>query len=142
MAERLSLGKCGIESDYLVVGWPRPRIEEGLEGNTLDDGDEALRLFERVGLPGEKGGIYPLAGSNSPEWLLGRGNHCEVVLDEPSVSTEHARLSYQGGVWVLEDLDSRNGTRCGGRPGVRTELSPGELIQLGNMILLCDVIES
>ena len=93
-------------------------------------------------IAGEKGGIYPLAGSNSPEWLLGRGNHCEVVLDEPSVSTEHARLSYQGGVWVLEDLDSRNGTRCGGRPGVRAELSPGELIQLGNMILLFDVIES
>jgi hypothetical protein len=54
VAERLSLGKCGIESDYLVVGWPRLRIEEGLEGNTIDDGDEALRLFERVGLGGER----------------------------------------------------------------------------------------
>jgi pSer/pThr/pTyr-binding forkhead associated (FHA) protein len=93
-------------------------------------------------LAGEKGGIYPLAESDGPEWLLGRGNHCEVVLDDSSVSTEHARLSYQDGVWVLEDLDSRNGTRCGGRHIVRAELSPGELIQLGNFMLLFDVIES
>jgi pSer/pThr/pTyr-binding forkhead associated (FHA) protein len=93
-------------------------------------------------IAGEKVGLHPLAESDSPEWLLGRGNHCEVVLDDPSVSTEHARLSCQDGVWVLEDLDSRNGTRCGGRHTVRAELSPGELIQLGNLMLLFNVVES
>lgn len=93
-------------------------------------------------LDGEKGGLYSLADRNSTEWLLGRGNHCDVVFDAPSVSTEHARLSHHGGVWTLQDLESRNGTRCQGRQIVRAELSPGDMIQLGNLILLFDVVET
>lgn len=93
-------------------------------------------------LDGKKGGLQSLSDSGRPDWLLGRGNHCEVVFDEPSVSTEHARLSYHEGVWTLEDLESRNGTRCQGRQVVRAALSPGDLIQLGSLTLLFDVIES
>ena len=48
----LSRGECGVESGYLVVGRPRIGVEEGLEGNAVDDGDEALRFGERVGLVG------------------------------------------------------------------------------------------
>lgn len=93
-------------------------------------------------LDGKKGGLQSLSDSGRPDWLLGRGNHCEVVFDEPSVSTEHARLSYHEGAWTLEDLESRNGTRCQGRQVVRAALSPGDLIQLGSLTLLFDVIES
>ena len=36
---------------------------------------------------------------------------CEVViLDDPDLSRRHARIFWNGSVWMLEDLNSRNGT--------------------------------
>jgi hypothetical protein len=40
---------------------------------------------------------------------LGRGD-VEIHLEDPFASTRHARLTWQGGVVVLEDLGSTNGT--------------------------------
>jgi pSer/pThr/pTyr-binding forkhead associated (FHA) protein len=42
--------------------------------------------------------------------LLGRAADNTVCLSHRSVSAYHARLSYQGGQWWLEDMGSRNGT--------------------------------
>ncbi len=49
-----------------------------------------------------------------PEITLGRDPHCEVYLDNETVSAHHARLSYHHGQWWLEDLDSTNGTTLNG----------------------------
>ena len=43
--------------------------------------------------------------------LLGRAASNTIQLKETTVSAQHARLSYQGTLWWLEDLGSRNGTR-------------------------------
>jgi pSer/pThr/pTyr-binding forkhead associated (FHA) protein len=40
---------------------------------------------------------------------LGRGD-VEIVLEDPFASSQHARLEPQGGVTVIEDLGSTNGT--------------------------------
>ena len=45
-----------------------------------------------------------------PEITLGRDPHCEVYLENETVSAQHARLSYHHGQWWLEDLGSTNGT--------------------------------
>ena len=42
--------------------------------------------------------------------LMGRAADNTIVVDEQTVSGHHARLSYQGGQWWLEDLGSKNGT--------------------------------
>jgi hypothetical protein len=42
--------------------------------------------------------------------VLGRGDQAEIRLDDPFASSRHARLIRQGGVVVLEDLGSTNGT--------------------------------
>jgi pSer/pThr/pTyr-binding forkhead associated (FHA) protein len=44
------------------------------------------------------------------ELMVGRDKSCDLVLDEKTVSAEHARLSYHHGNWWVEDLHSRNGT--------------------------------
>jgi pSer/pThr/pTyr-binding forkhead associated (FHA) protein len=44
------------------------------------------------------------------ELVVGRDKSCDLVLDEKTVSAEHARLSYHHGNWWVEDLHSRNGT--------------------------------
>ncbi len=42
--------------------------------------------------------------------LIGRAPDNTIQLDEVTVSSHHARLSFQGGQWWLEDLGSKNGT--------------------------------
>jgi hypothetical protein len=63
---------------------------------------------------------------------LGRGD-VEIHLEDPFASTHHARLIRQGGVVVIEDLGSTNGTYLneelldGPRP-----LHPGDRIRIGD----------
>ena len=63
---------------------------------------------------------------------VGRAPGCTVLLDDPTVSSRHARLSPQGGRLVLDDLGSRNGTLVNGRRVKGpTELSPGDRLGVG-----------
>ena len=41
---------------------------------------------------------------------IGRAADCTLVIDDEFASGRHARISSQGGQWVLEDLGSTNGT--------------------------------
>lgn len=45
-----------------------------------------------------------------PVNLIGRAADNTLHLEDTTVSAYHARISHQGGQWVLEDLGSRNGT--------------------------------
>ncbi len=40
---------------------------------------------------------------------LGRGSTNQVIIDNPSVSREHARFNWQRGQWTVHDLQSGNG---------------------------------
>ena len=64
--------------------------------------------------------------------LLGRGESCDVVLDDDSVSREHARvLVYNGGVWV-RDTGSRNGVFVNEKRLVRPkQISTGDVMSIG-----------
>lgn len=44
------------------------------------------------------------------EFFVGRGAECRVRLYDPLVSRRHARIYPDGGVWMIEDLGSRNGS--------------------------------
>ncbi len=54
----------------------------------------------------EPGMIYDLDG----EVVLGRGSQAAIRLEDPFASSGHARIFEQGGILVLEDLGSTNGT--------------------------------
>ena len=54
----------------------------------------------------EPGMVYDLEEGAT----LGRGDSAEIRLDDPFASSEHARVTRQGTVMVLEDLGSTNGT--------------------------------
>ncbi len=45
--------------------------------------------------------------------LLGRGKHCDFVIESNRVSREHARFTKKGGDFFVEDLGSSNGTFVG-----------------------------
>lgn len=63
--------------------------------------------------------------------VLGRNRHCDVVIDDASVSSRHAEISYRDKRWMVRDLGSTNGTRLG---LVRLE-EPHELLTNGHLIL-------
>ena len=43
-------------------------------------------------------------------FLIGRGRHCDLVIDSAKISREHAAIVRDGTGWVIEDLGSSNGT--------------------------------
>ena len=63
---------------------------------------------------------------------LGRSRKCDIVVDDPNVSREHAEVRPRGGSWVLRDLGSTNGSSLNGRRIDGAEvLKPGDEIELG-----------
>ena len=64
---------------------------------------------------------------------LGRAPTNTIVIKDERCSRNHAEVFHAQGVWMLRDLDSRNGTIASGDPvhGDRA-LSPGDIIQIGN----------
>jgi hypothetical protein len=63
---------------------------------------------------------------------LGRSRQCDIVLNDPNISREHAEIRPRGGSWVLTDLGSTNGSRINGRTVESSEVvKPGDEIELG-----------
>jgi len=66
---------------------------------------------------------------------FGRVDGNEIVVADPSVSREHARIFPRAGDWWIEDLGSRNGTRVNGvdLPGPAA-LASGDQVKIGRAV--------
>jgi pSer/pThr/pTyr-binding forkhead associated (FHA) protein len=69
---------------------------------------------------------------------LGRLPDNDVVIDNPAVSSHHACLFRDGDDWVIEDLDSKNGTFVNGKRVARQVLQHGVVLLVGKHTLLFD----
>lgn len=79
--------------------------------------------------PGKR---FPLNQVNT----IGRVISNDIALNDSFLSSEHALLQWDGKTWLLEDLESTNGTRLNGREVVQpAPLSYGDTIQLGRIAL-------
>src|SRR5262249_20606780 len=58
--------------------------------------------------------------------ILGRGQNCDVVINDESISRQHARLVVGADQVDVSDLHSRNGTYVAGRPVRDATLVGGE----------------
>lgn len=65
---------------------------------------------------------------------VGRAPENDLVLDDPFVSTLHARLERRGAVVTVEDLGSTNGTFVNERPVQREDLTPGARLRIGETV--------
>lgn len=68
--------------------------------------------------------------------LLGRSSAVALRLEEPHVSSEHARLKWRASSWTVRDLGSRNGTYVGGKrldSGATRELAKGDELAFGSL---------
>jgi predicted component of type VI protein secretion system len=64
--------------------------------------------------------------------VIGRGDHCQVKLEDDAVSWDHAEIERRGSSLLATDLDSRNGTLLNGSALDRTRrLRNGDVLQVG-----------
>ncbi|MCA9193846.1 MAG: SpoIIE family protein phosphatase [Planctomycetales bacterium] len=69
-----------------------------------------------------------------PVIVLGRHPDCDVTIDVGAVSRQHAKIFRKGQEFVIEDLQSRNGTFVNGEL-----ISPLSTLADGDVIRICDV---
>ncbi len=65
---------------------------------------------------------------------IGQGSRNEIVIEDDTISTNHARLELVEGAWRIVDLDSRNGTYVDGvrlAPGASAPLADGATVAFG-----------
>jgi signal transduction histidine kinase/CheY-like chemotaxis protein len=71
------------------------------------------------------------------ELTLGRGEQADVKIDDTLVSRMQAHIfKHENGSYVIEDLESRNGTQVNGMAITKQILTYGDRIQIGSSLLL------
>ena len=80
----------------------------------------------------------PLQKVDIPEQgtlIIGRDPDCQVTLDHPSVSWQHAKLQVRNGTLTLSDLNSSNGTFVDGKKITKVEVSSESWIRIGTIVI-------
>ncbi|MEZ4518305.1 MAG: FHA domain-containing protein [Chloroflexota bacterium] len=73
----------------------------------------------------------------NPEFVIGRGNDCDIVLPERQVSRYHVKILRQDSGYWLEDLGSKNGTHLNGNQVEGTvPIADGDEIQIALAVKL------
>jgi len=94
-------------------GWPIKQLLSGRAGKLLEE----LRLTKK-------------------RTIVGRDPECDIVLDHPSISKQHAELIREGTRTYVKDLGSLNGTFVGGQPvSGQVVVPPNGVIALGSYTL-------
>ncbi|MHB8644962.1 MAG: FHA domain-containing protein [Thermomicrobiales bacterium] len=115
---------------------------------------EASAATSAVAAPGRRGAAVPgraylvmvdgaesgiLRGTALPVMsgtLIGRAGGADLEIADAYTSSEHARFRGTGGRWILDDLESMNGSYVNGqRIRGSHPLADGDTVQLGRVVL-------
>ena len=79
--------------------------------------------------PGHKT-IIPLRETTT----IGRDENNNIVLPDPTISRNHARIIFENGNWAVEDLGSANGIVVRDMRLEKAFLSPGDTYSVGRTV--------
>jgi two-component system, NtrC family, response regulator AtoC len=68
--------------------------------------------------------------------LVGRMPPADVLLADPTISRQHARISLQQGVLLIEDAGSRNGVLVNGAASARAVVADSDRVRIGAIDVL------
>ena len=121
-------------------GLPVARSEDEQERRSTPPSPTAAPLASLLFRSGDlKGHRLPI---KVPVANIGRGDYNDVVIDDPSVSTMHAKLQRRDAVWILTDLGSTNGTFVEGeRLTGEAPLGPGTTLRFGDVSALFEPLD-
>jgi hypothetical protein len=141
--ERLALGEFGIQAELVRAGGHSPQegeLEpEGRHGETMIYSSSARVRGEVEEAQGARQAraLVTVAGRRLPlpprGATLGRSRDCDIVLEDSSISRQHAEIRPGAEGWTVADLGSTNGVRLNGRT-VRGAMSlrSGDRVELGS----------
>jgi len=99
-------------------------------------------MIDGSGNPGSMqllGWLVPLQGPNrgelftlQPVTVIGTEPTCQVVLHDKFMSSRHAEIKAENGMWILRDAGSTNGTYVNNRRVDRHELVDNDFIKFGS----------
>jgi pSer/pThr/pTyr-binding forkhead associated (FHA) protein len=72
-------------------------------------------------------------------YVVGRGAHCDLVIESAKISREHAALVREPDGWWIEDLGSSNGTWFRGERISRRPIADGDEYFLCSERLRCEL---
>lgn len=113
-----------------------PASDTRASGDTVIMNDEETRFYS----PAPKIAHIVELGSHAPaqqftlekeQHQIGRSEACEFVLEDKSVSKQHAQFTFIEGNWNLEDLGSSNGVLVNGSRIDKVVLANGDKLKLG-----------
>lgn len=104
----------------------------------LGQGGDAPKMFRvTLSLGGTVVRKYPF---EKDQITIGRDPDCDISIDNVAVSRNHATVSLADGEYVLEDLQSGNGTFVNGEKVVTHVLHSGDAFIIGKYTLLFEVV--
>ena len=89
-----------------------------------------------VAINGEEPGATIQLDPSGDGLTVGRDETRDIALDDPIASRLHARIWHDGRLWHIEDCGSSNGTKVNSEWVERTVLEPGDLIRIGDSLLV------
>ncbi len=129
-ADEIKRGIFPRTGEKEAVDRPRPSADGSASISSRPSKEVPLASFVvRSGsLKGQRLAVrYPVVN-------IGRAEYNDVVLQDDSISTVHAKLQRREGIWVLVDQESTNGTVVDGeRLTGETVLAPGAMVRFGTL---------
>ena len=100
---------------------------EGYEG-------DYLKIIDNNGIQKVNiGDVFFLDEEN----IIGRRGDCDIVIADPTVSSQHAGIYLDGRHYYLVDLGSKNGTYVNNRRIKKDyKLKDGDIINIGNILIM------
>ena len=107
-AELERLIKGGKEEEPEDVQEEEPAMEEPPEPKSRRPGLKPRQSAQlKLYMVNQDGDLEPIEKSR---YIIGRGKHCDMVINSGKVSREHAVITHENGAFFIEDLGSSNGT--------------------------------
>jgi pSer/pThr/pTyr-binding forkhead associated (FHA) protein len=85
---------------------------------------------------GRKAGQRWVFAAPPSKLVIGRAEHCDIVIDDPDASRQHAEFYRDDQGVLLRDLNSKNGVFVGGRRVSERRMRDGDEVQIGRVVFV------